>query len=164
MAQPVVIVVMGVSGSGKTTVGSMLAGALRWHFHDADDDHDAAAIEQMAQGRPLSEAMRLPWLKRLSQRVARWLNESRPTVLACSALTSKARQMLRGDDERVQFVYLRGEYEDILRRMHARSHFMPPALLQSQFDALEEPGDGVTLDIHHEPGELVEMIRGRLGV
>lgn len=162
MHQPLVIIIMGVSGSGKTTVGSQLAASLQWRFIDADDDHSPENVQRMRSGQPLTDAHRGPWLARLTQRIEQWLAQNTPTVLACSALTRNARRTLRHSDPRVQFVYLRGNAATILRRLQARKHFMPPSLLQSQMNTLQEPSDdehALTLDATQSPDELVQQIR-----
>jgi gluconokinase len=132
------IVVMGVSGSGKSTVGSALAQRLRVPFLDADALHPPANIAKMAAGEPLNDDDRYPWL----EKVGEWLAGHRDGgVVACSALKRKYRDQLRAHCPRVEFLHLRGSPEVIGRRLAARSgHFMPPALLQSQFDALEPLG------------------------
>lgn len=165
MDQPCVIIVMGVSGSGKSTIGAALAKSLDWHFHDADDDHPATNVQQMRSGVPLTEAQRQPWLDVLSRRIEQWLAECRPTVLACSALTRAARRKLHTDDTRVQLVYLRGSWDLIRQRMCDREHFMPPLLLDNQFQLLEEPApeeDAITADPADTPEAIVRRIRVEL--
>ena len=161
MQPPRVIIIMGVSGSGKSTVGAALAKALRWAFHDADDDHPPANIDRMRRGQPLTDEHRQVWLDVLSQRIQQWLEANEPTVLACSALTRKARRRLHGDDRRVRFVFLRGEPEVIRSRMANREHFMPSTLLQDQYDTLQEPDPderALTLDARESPQSLVREI------
>jgi len=163
--RPCVIIVMGVSGSGKSTIGAALAESLDWRFHDADDDHPPHNVQQMRSGVPLTDEQRRPWLEVLSRRVQQWLRECRPTVLACSALTRDSRAMLRNDDARVILVYLRGPSELIRRRLDARDHFMPPSLLESQFQLLQEPTaeeDAITIDTADSPDAIVRRIRGEL--
>jgi gluconokinase len=144
---PRAVVVMGVSASGKSTVGTALAQRLRVPFLDADGLHPAANIAKMAAGRPLDDSDRYPWL----ERVGTWLAGHRDGgVASCSALKRDYRDRLRAHSARVQFLYLRGSVELIERRLAGRSgHFMPPALLRSQFETLEPlDGDerGVTVD------------------
>ena len=138
-----VIVVMGVSGSGKTTVGEALAARLGWTFEDADDRHPADNVEKMRRGIPLTDADRVPWLHAVARTVADDVVRGLDVVLACSALRTWHRDGLRAsvpDGAALRFVYLRGERAEIERRLRARvGHFMPASLLQSQLDALEEP-------------------------
>jgi gluconokinase len=144
---PPPIVVMGVSGSGKSTVGSALAQRLRVPFVDADTLHPPDNIAKMAAGEPLDDDDRYPWL----EKVGRWLADHRGGVVACSALKRKYRDQLRAHCPQVQFLHLRGSPELIASRLATRSgHFMPAALLQSQFDALEPLGAderGVVIDL-----------------
>lgn len=139
-AKPPVLVVMGVSGSGKTTVASMLAGRLGWAFAEGDDFHPAANIAKMHQGVPLDDDDRLPWLRAIAGQIDRWRERKESGVITCSALKHRYRAIIIGDRRDVRLVYLRGEREIIARRLVARhGHFMPASLLQSQFEALEEP-------------------------
>lgn len=138
-----VVVLMGVAGSGKTTVGALLAGMLQWEFADADDFHPASNVQKMASGVPLTDADRWPWL----HAIAAWIDEHRAAgthgVVTCSALKRRYREILIGDRTDVALVYLRGTKPLIEKRMAMRhEHFMPAALLQSQFDTLEEPQAG----------------------
>ena len=142
---PGFIVVMGVSGSGKTTVGRALAETLNWRFHDADDYHPAKNVEKMRRGTPLDDDDRAPWLAALRRIIDASIANHEPGVLACSALKQRYRDALAADG--VRFVYLRGDAETIRSRMEQRNHFMPPALLASQFAALEEPRGAVAVDI-----------------
>jgi len=155
------IVVMGVSGSGKSTVGSALAQRLRVPFLDADTLHPPANIAKMAAGEPLNDDDRHPWL----EKVGEWLADRRDGgVVACSALKRKYRDQLRAHCPRVEFLYLRGSTELIGRRLAARSgHFMPPALLQSQFNALEplgadECGVVINLTDDHNAGDVHAVV------
>ncbi|WP_218082925.1 gluconokinase [Anthocerotibacter panamensis] len=158
-----VIVVIGVTGSGKTTVGRMLAEALGWEFSDADDVHPAANIEKMQRGIPLTDQDRAGWLDVLKAAITVWLNENRKTVLACSALKAQYRNLLQSD--RVCFVYLHGSFALIQARLVQRQgHFMPDSLLQSQFDALEEPTDALAIDISLTPEAIVQEIRRGLNI
>lgn len=136
-----VLVVMGVSGAGKTTVGREIAERLGWPFFEGDDLHPAANVKKMEGGEPLADADRQPWLEAIRDLVGRLLREGRSGVIACSALKRAYRDLIRAEDrEAVQFVYLRGRPEQIETRLEARDdHYMPAELLQSQFDALEEP-------------------------
>lgn len=153
---------MGVSGSGKTTVGKALADVIDAEFVDADDFHPVANIEKMRLGHALSDADREPWLKLLRGRIDEWLGEERPVVLACSALKETHRQKLGADRDGIRLIFLSGPRDVIAERMKCRHHFMPPALLDSQLEALEPPGDALTLDIRKPVDQLVGAIRARL--
>lgn len=159
-----VVVIMGVSGSGKTTIGSLLATRLRWSFFDADDFHPVANVEKMKQGIPLTDEDRAPWLERLNRDVIRAsIQRGTDAVLACSALKDRYRQVLMsGACEQVLFVHLTGSADLIQKRMEARQHFMSPAMLASQLAALETPGDALELDIGASPETLVGQIVAHL--
>jgi carbohydrate kinase (thermoresistant glucokinase family) len=136
----VIVVVMGVSGSGKTTVAAMLAGRLHWSFADGDDFHSPENIAKMHGGVPLDDDDRLPWLHAIAEQIDRWRAERRPGVIACSALKRRYRDIIVGGRPDVRLLYLQGDRDLIARRLAARhGHFMPKSLLQSQFEALEEP-------------------------
>jgi gluconokinase len=153
------IIIMGVSSSGKTSVGKALAGRLGWGFYDADDFHPPANIDKMARGIPLTDSDRLPWLASLHNLISGCLKAGRPGVLACSALKESYRQTLLVGNEDVQIVYLKGSYDLIRSRMSARAgHYMKLALLESQFDVLEEPTNALTIDISLSTDEEVKMI------
>jgi gluconokinase len=138
---PLVLVIMGVSSSGKTTVGAMLAGRLHWQFADADTFHSAANIEKMQSGVPLDDEDRIPWLHAIADQIDRWRAAKRHGVVTCSALKRRYRDILIGDRPDMRLVYLKGDKALIRRRILARhGHFMPASLLDSQFAALEEPG------------------------
>lgn len=157
-----VIVVMGVTGSGKTTVGSMLAQRLGWIFSDADEFHSVANKARMHQGIPLTDADRLPWLVAMHEQIAKWVTAKQNAVLACSALKENYRQKLWTGPE-VRFVYLRGSYELIAQRLRARKgHFADEQILAGQFRDLEEPTDAVTFDIDATPEDIVREICRRL--
>ena len=157
-----VILVMGVSGSGKTTIGRMLAEALHWQFSDADDFHPAANLEKMSLGIPLTDIDRLPWLQALHQVISEWLKTNTNAILACSALKSEYRHLLRPTDE-VKWVYLDGSFELIQQRIRERhGHLIKEALLQSQFDALEVPEDAIHVDISGTAEASVQQIRNGL--
>jgi len=160
-----VLIVMGVSGSGKTTIGSRLAEDLGWFFLDADDFHSPENIRRMADGQPLTDEDRQPWLTRLHDEIVRSLQAKENLVLACSALKESSRARLSGGDPTVRFVYLRGSKELIRERLRHRSgHFMKADLLDSQFAALEEPMDAITVDIDDRPRRVVEKVRAALGL
>jgi gluconokinase len=157
---PTVIIVMGVSGAGKTTIGRRLARALGWPFFDGDAFHPPENVARMARGEPLTDADRAPWLDRLHELIARRLSAEEPAVLATSALKRAYRQRLHADHPAVALVFLQGNYDLIYRRLSRRhGHYMPAALLQSQFAALEPPEEAVTVDVGQPPAALVQQIR-----
>jgi gluconokinase len=160
-----VIILFGVSGSGKTTVGRLLADELGWKFYDADHFHPTANIEKMMRAAPLSDEDRWPWLERLRELIGTCLAQREDAILACSALKEAYRQYLRVDDE-IRFIFLRGEFSLIQERLRNRhGHFMNIALLQSQFDTLEEPEEGViVIDATPSPSIIVQEVRGCLGI
>ncbi len=156
----VAVVVMGVSGSGKSSVGRRLARRLRADFADADDYHPPANVAKMAAGTPLDDDDRRPWLERLHALIAEHLADGCTLVLACSALKERYRAALAGGDPRVHFVYLAGDYATIEARMRRRrTHYMKAAMLRSQFDALEEPRNAIRLDVRRT---LPQVLRGAL--
>jgi gluconokinase len=160
-----IIIVMGVSGSGKTTIGTCLAAALNWKFVDADDYHPPANIQKMHRGSPLTEDDRRPWLAALRADIAEWLKEEVRVVLACSALKAWYRRELLLDPSRMQIVYLKGSYELFAQRLAARTgHFMRPELLASQFGALEEPERALIVDAALQPTDIVQRIRTELAL
>lgn len=147
---------MGVSGSGKTTIGKALASKLGWDFYDADEFHPPENIFKMENRVPLTDADRAPWLAALHRLIESCLKQNHTGVLACSALKESYRKELQVDREDVQLVYLKGSYELIWSRMSARKdHYMKPEMLKSQFDALEEPDDALTVDISLSVDEIV---------
>jgi gluconokinase len=150
---------MGVSGSGKTTVGSRLASQLGWNFYDADGFHPQTNILKMVQGIPLDDEGRAPWLASLHELISNSLKDNRPGVLACSALKERYRQTLLAGNKNVRIIYLKGSFDLIRSRISARSgHYMKPSMLQSQFDALEEPADALTLDASLPVDDIVTLI------
>lgn len=154
------VIVMGVSGSGKTTVGQLLAAELGWVFLEGDEFHPLSNIEKMSRGAPLTHADRVPWLGAIHAAMAQSVRDGRSAVVACSALSRAARDILVGDLEVVRLVYLKGSFADIERRMTARQgHYMKPGMLRSQFDALEEPVDALVVDATAEPRVIVEQIK-----
>jgi gluconokinase len=161
----VIVIVFGVSGAGKTTIGKLLAKRLGWRFLEADDFHPRANIEKMHNGLPLADEDRWPWLKLLRQEIERSLAANKNAVLACSALKRKYRERLRVSDN-VKFVLLRGDYALIEKQLHSRrGHFMNLDLLRSQFADLEEPKldeDVLTIELGRTPEELVEEIETKL--
>ena len=160
-----IVVVMGVAGSGKTTVGRLLAGELGWKFYDADDFHPPANVERMRAGVPLSDADRVPWLAALRDLLAERAAADAPTVLACSALKRRYRDALvptGAPPGWVRFVHLDVTREVAARRLaERRGHFMPPALVDSQFATLEAPHDALRADATRPVDEIVEdVLRG----
>lgn len=161
-----VVVVMGVSGSGKSTVGALLAGRLDWEYRDADDFHPPANVEKMRQAIPLDDDDRRPWLAA----IAAWIDAKRASsghgVVTCSALKRRYRDQLIGKRDDVGLVYLKGDFDLIVRRLSVRlGHFMPASLLQSQFAALEEPGPEerpIIVAIDPSPNVIVQTILDRL--
>ena len=159
-----VILIMGAAGSGKTTVGRLLARELGWSFADADDFHPPANVAKMSAGQPLADADRAPWLAALRAHIDRCLARAENTVVTCSALKQSYREILISDPARVKLVHLHGSRELLLARLRARpAHFMKPAMLDSQLAALEPPAAALTLDITRAPEELVAEIRRALG-
>ena len=160
-----IIILMGVSGSGKTTIGQWLAQELGWPFSDGDQFHPQANIAKMQQGIPLTDEDRWPWLHALRAHIETCLRQGRSAVLACSALKRVYRAYLLIDEAEVRLVYLQGAYDLIHARLTQRhGHFMPTGLLASQFAALEEPERGVVVEVVHPPATLVALIRQQLGV
>lgn len=159
-----IVIVMGVAGAGKTTIGRLLADALEWSFEDADSYHSPENVQKMAAGIPLTDADRTPWLESLRGIVQAWISNNKNGVLACSALKQAYRERLQVSPQ-VRIVYLRGRFELIRERMNHRvGHYMKPELLQSQFDTLEEPDDAVVIDASATPAELVQQIQSRLSI
>jgi len=160
----VIVVVMGVTGAGKTTIGVLLARRLGWEFVDADIFHSPANVERIRQGIPLDDADRTPWLRSLRQAMEAWAAEHKSVVLACSALKKSYRDELCIGGE-TKFVYLKGSYDLISQRLRRRhGHFASETILASQFATLEEPDDAITVDIDHSEDEIVAEIRRQLGV
>jgi gluconokinase len=158
-----VIVLMGVSGTGKTEVGTRLARALGAEFVEGDDYHPPANIEKMRSGVPLDDADRQPWLETLSREIGTWLDAGRTVVLACSALKRRYRDILKAGRAGVRFVHLKGPEALIRSRLdHRRGHYMPPSLLDSQFAALEEPTEAITVSIEGPPEAIVAEIMKKL--
>jgi gluconokinase len=162
ITKPVIAIVMGVSGSGKTTVAALLAAALGCQFQEGDDLHPAKNVEKMHGGTPLTDADRMPWLHKIAEEIDSWRARGESGVLTCSALKRSYRDIIIGDRPDVTLVYLKGSYDLIRRRMTARhEHFMPVALLDSQFAALQEPGPDerpITVDVGNRPTEIAAEI------
>jgi gluconokinase/shikimate kinase len=163
-AAPCVVVLMGVSGSGKSTVGTLLAGRLGWDFEEGDDLHPATNIAKMVAGVPLDDDDRMPWLDEVAGWIRQHIEAGRSGIITCSALRRRYRDLLRGDH--VTFVYLSGTRDQIADRLADRhGHFMPASLLDSQFAILEPPGpdeNAITVDGTIDSADLVGEIAGRL--
>jgi gluconokinase len=163
---PKTIIVMGVSGCGKSLIGAMLAQRLGGVFQDGDDLHPASNKAKMSQGTPLTDEDRWPWYRIQRDEILRHRNDGKIYVLACSALKEIYRDRLRDGDASgdLVFVYLKGSRELIGERLRARKgHFMPPSLLDSQFAALEESQDAIVADVSQTPEQIVESVLNRLG-
>jgi gluconokinase len=164
--QTKVLLLMGVSGSGKSTVGALLAGKLNWPYADADSFHSAANVAKMAAGHPLDDDDRLPWLQSIRAWIDERVTKGEPGVVSCSSLKRKYRDVLRRPE--VTFVYLRGTRAQIEQRLVARQgHFFKPSMLDSQFADLEEPSadeNVITADIGGTPAEIVGAIVAATGV
>ena len=163
--QSVVVLIMGVAGSGKTTIGQKLAVALGWSFRDADDFHPPENVAKMSSGRRLDDRDRVPWLAAIRRHIEGCLARGEGVVVTCSALKEKYRAAVLVDPARVKLVYLVGDFDLILERMSRRQgHFMKPQMLQSQFDELEPPQHALAVDIAKSPDEIVAHIREALGL
>jgi gluconokinase/shikimate kinase len=161
---PPVLVLMGVSGGGKTTIAEALAERLGWDYAEGDVMHPAANIAKMSAGIPLTDEDRQPWLARIADWISAQTAAGKPGIVTCSALKRSYRDVLRG--ENVIFVYLKGSYELIASRLAERTgHFMPPSLLRSQFATLEEPGEdenAITVDIGGSTAQTTQAVLDRL--
>jgi gluconokinase len=168
LTAPSVIVVMGVSGSGKSTIAAMLAHRLHWIYEDGDWFHPESNVEKMHHGEPLTDEDRWPWLRA----IAAWIDKTRQSgghgIVACSALKRAYRDVLVGARRDVRIVFLKGDRDLIARRVAARAdHFMPPSLLDSQFATLEEPTADerpIVVSIRPHPREIVDAIVAKLGL
>jgi gluconokinase len=160
-----VIVLMGAAGAGKTTIGRALAAELGWPLIDGDDYHEPANIEKMRRGEALSDAERSGWLQALHGVIARAIDRREHTVVACSALKERYRDVLAGGLKPIRFVYLTAPETVLHERLSRReNHFAGPALLASQLAVLEEPADALTLDTSRDPASTIAHIRTELGL
>ncbi len=168
IAPPVVLVLMGVSGCGKTTVAQILAERLHWPFEEGDALHPPANVAKMAAGHPLDDADRAPWLARVADWVDARLDAGECGVITCSALKRAYRELIDRRGARVEFVYLHGSRELIASRLSGRhGHFMPSTLLDSQFATLEEPGPdepAIRVEIGEPPEGIADVIMATLGL
>lgn len=159
---PRVLVVMGVSGCGKSTVAALLAGRYHWPFEEGDSLHPQSNVDKMHAGHPLTDEDRRPWLEKVALWIEHQLDAGRNGVITCSALKRSYRDTLNRRGRGVLFVYLAGDVDTIAARLALRQgHFMPPALLQSQFDSLEEPQadePAIRVDIGPPPAQLVQSV------
>jgi gluconokinase len=166
IAKPIIAVIIGVSGSGKTTVATLLAAALGCQFQEGDDLHPAANVEKMHGGTPLTDADRLPWLRKIEREIDGWRARGESGVLSCSALKRSYRDIIIGNRSDVTLVYLKGSQDLIRQRMLRRhEHFMPVALLDSQLATLQEPTPdehSITVNAGGRPSETVAEILHRL--
>jgi gluconokinase len=159
-----IILVMGVTGSGKTTVGTLLAAQMGWAFADADSFHPAANVEKMSHAIPLTDADRVPWLEAIHQQMVTWNSSGTSGVITCSALKKSYRELLLRDLD-VKLIYLHGSEAVIAARVAARvGHFAKADLVASQFVDLQEPDDAIEVEVDHTPEEIVAEIRRRLGL
>ena len=158
-----IIIVMGVSGSGKTVVGEQLAKRLNYDFQDADNFHSPENIEKMRHNIPLNDQDRQPWLQKLQEAIKQWIQQNKNVILACSALKEDYRKQLLVNPKQMKIVYLKGSYELIKKRLQQRSeHYMKADLLYSQFKDLEEPSAAIEIDISHSTEEIVKQIQAQL--
>lgn len=158
---------MGPAGSGKTTIGMLLAAQLSWEFADGDDFHPPANIAKMSRGTPLTDEDRLPWLQSIHDAMLQWQAQGKSVVIACSALKRSYRDLLgiSPNARNIKLVYLKGSYDLLLQRMHSRKgHYMKEKMLASQLADLEEPSDAITIDIAESPEQIVSAIREYLGL
>ena len=158
-----IVILMGVSGAGKTTIGQILSEKLGWPLFDADEFHSAASIEKMRNGIPLDDADRWPWLDRMNAMLREREARGESVLLACSALKQAYRDRLSKGIAEIRWIYLKGRFELIRERLEARKgHYMKAGLLESQFAALEEPEDALSVDIDDSPNSIADSILCRL--
>ena len=156
---------MGVSGAGKSIVGRLLADALGWSFYEGDDLHTRSNVDKIAQGISLTDDDRWPWLHRIRLLIDDMVSRGRNGVIACSALIQAYRDELVGTKDDVKLVYLKGRYGTIMSRLEdRRGHFMKSGLLESQFQDLEEPDGGVTVNVSSDPQAIVASVKQALGL
>jgi len=162
---PSVIVIMGVSGSGKSTIGAQLARSLGWDFLEGDSFHSAANVEKMSAGTPLTDEDRAPWLQAIGDAVQRLRHDGCCAVVACSALKHSYRELLSIDPDTVAFVYLHADFSLLEKRLSSRrGHFMKVEMLKSQLETLEEPHDALRVEASEPAEQLIEEIKQKLGL
>jgi carbohydrate kinase (thermoresistant glucokinase family) len=160
-----VLILMGPMGCGKTSIGKMLAERLGWSFYDGDDFHPKKNVEKMRAGIALTDEDRKLWLESLHGNIQHWLRNKQNSILACSALKQAYRDILGVDQNTVRTVYLKGSYELLRKRIEERQHpYMDKNLLRSQLDTLEEPKDGLTVEISPTPEIVVSTIMNNLNL
>jgi len=154
-----ITLIIGVSGSGKTTIGKILASKINGNFFDADNFHSKDNLEKMKRGIELNDLDRKPWLKKLSKKIVQWEKEIKPSVLACSALKESYRKILCGKNNKITWIYLEGSFSLILNRIKKRkNHFMASSLLKSQFEILEIPSYALKIKINLNPEKIINQI------
>jgi gluconokinase len=161
----VIVLIMGPAGSGKTTVGKLLAAQLSWEFADGDDFHPPSNIAKMSRGIPLTDEDRLPWLQSIRDAMRQWQAQRKSAVVACSALKRSYRDLLGigSNAKDIKLIYLKGTYDLLLQRLHSRKgHYMKEQMLASQLADLEEPTDALISDISNSPEQIVTEIRTKL--
>jgi gluconokinase len=159
-----VLILMGTTGAGKTTVGEILSRELGWEFADADNFHSAANVEKMSKGIGLTDEDRKPWLDALRKKIAHWIAAGKNGILACSALKKAYREELTVGPE-VKWIYLKGTFDEISKRVAARQgHYAKQDLVVSQFAVLEEPTEAMAVDVSRSPEEIATEVRERLGI
>lgn len=160
-----IVILMGVSGVGKTTVGELLAAQTGWRFYDGDAFHPASNVDRMSRGLPLTDEDRWPWLEALRDHIRSLSAEGRSAVVACSALKASYRDVLLDGSPDARVVHLKGSYPLIEGRLRSRrGHYFDAGLLASQFEALEEPDGVIVVDVGQTPDRVVAEIRSRLGL
>jgi carbohydrate kinase (thermoresistant glucokinase family) len=154
------VILMGVSGCGKSSVGKMLSEETGWPFYDGDDFHPEANVAKMAEGIPLNDADRQPWLESLHQLIKSSLRQERPLIVACSALKKSYRDILRGDlADQVVFIHLKGSFRLIYTRMQQRDdHYMKAEMLRSQYETLQKPRNAIEINIDKSVPEITQQI------
>ncbi|WP_222844203.1 gluconokinase [Saccharicrinis aurantiacus] len=156
------VIIMGVSGSGKTTIAQQLSKILNCPFYDADDFHPQSNKDKMANGNPLNDLDRLPWLQKLNEHIMHWSNNGQ-AILACSALKESYRSILEKGNKDIKWVVLNGDYEQLSSRLNERKgHFFEPKLLQSQLDTLEMPNYGIHVSINQSVEAIVQYVISKL--
>lgn len=158
-----ICIIMGVSGSGKSTIGQLLSQELGWQFYDGDDFHPLENIEKMKHGIPLNDVDREPWLKGLRRLIENLQKQQENAIIACSALKENYRELLQNNDDNIIWIYLKGSFEKIRERLqHREGHFMKVEMLNSQVESLETPTKAIIVDISLSPIEIVEEIISHL--